>query len=83
MKQGVTTGSLVFIFVLGVMLLNAPLLSIVNLPGYVVGIPILYLYLFAVWAFVILLMALTFGGVTRAADLQEQDPESAVEDRSD
>ena len=61
MKPGVTTESLVFIFVLGVLLLNAPLLSMVNLPDYLAGIPILYLYLFIAWAVLILLMALAIG----------------------
>jgi hypothetical protein len=38
------------IFVVGVLLINFPLLAIFNRPVTVGGIPLLYLYLFGVWA---------------------------------
>ena len=49
---------LVAVFLLGVLLLNYPLLQLFERPGEVLGIPLLYVYVFAVWAFVIALMAL-------------------------
>jgi hypothetical protein len=41
---------LVFLFVLGALLINFPLLAIFNLPATLAGIPVLYLYLFGIWA---------------------------------
>jgi hypothetical protein len=49
---------LVALFLLGVLLLNFPLLHLVDRPIAVLGIPLLYAYVFAVWALVIGLMAL-------------------------
>lgn len=40
---------LVALFALGVVLLSWPLLTIVNHPRAVLGVPVLVLYLFAVW----------------------------------
>jgi hypothetical protein len=45
------------LFLLGFLLLNYPLLDLAG-PGRVWGIPILYVYVFAVWALLIGLMAL-------------------------
>ncbi len=41
---------LVFLFVLAALVLNFPVLAIFNRGSTLGGIPILYLYLFAVWA---------------------------------
>jgi hypothetical protein len=49
---------LVALFLLGCLLLNYPLLSLFNRFGTVLGIPIIYFWLFAVWALLIALMAL-------------------------
>lgn len=43
-------GKLVLLFVVGVLLLNFPVLAIWNRATTVGGIPLLYLYLFGVWA---------------------------------
>jgi hypothetical protein len=62
---------LVALFLLGVLLLAPPLLIIFNSADRIFGIPTLYLYLFAVWAALIALVALA---VERAADdLAEAD----------
>jgi hypothetical protein len=45
------------LFVLGAVLLLPPLLVIVNQPVRLLGVPVLYLYLFVVWAAVIGLTA--------------------------
>jgi hypothetical protein len=52
---------LVGLFLLGAVLFNYPILSLVNRDGLLFGIPILYLYLFGVWAALILLIARVTG----------------------
>jgi hypothetical protein len=49
---------LVALFLLGCLLFSYPLLSLFNVGGTVAGIPILYAYLFGVWAALIALMIL-------------------------
>ena len=49
---------LVALFLLGLLLLNYPLLDLFAGPTLVFGIPILYVYVFAVWALLLALMAL-------------------------
>src|SRR5712691_4729355 len=46
------------LFLLGFLLFNYPLLNLFAGPGQVWGIPLLYVYVFAVWALLIGLMAL-------------------------
>ena len=55
-KTGDRTAAL---FLLGVLALNAPILSLFSTGGDVFGAPVLYVYLFAAWAALIALMALT------------------------
>ena len=43
---------------LGILLFNYPILAIFNVPGSVLGVPLLYAYIFAAWALLIVLMAL-------------------------
>jgi hypothetical protein len=43
---------------LGVVLFNFPVLALFNVGGTVLGVPVLYAYIFAAWAFLIALMAL-------------------------
>jgi hypothetical protein len=49
---------LMALFVLGMLLLNYPLLNLVAGTGQVLGVPVLYAYVFAVWALLIGLVAL-------------------------
>ena len=44
--------------ILGILLFNYPLLAIFNMPGSVLGVPVLYAYMFAAWTLLIVLMAL-------------------------
>jgi hypothetical protein len=44
---------LVALFALGAVLLSWPFLAIVNQPRAILGVPVLVLYLFAVWAAII------------------------------
>jgi hypothetical protein len=57
-RPGIKGPRLVALFLLGLLLLNYPLLQLFERPGEVFGIPLLYAYVFAVWALLILLMAL-------------------------
>jgi hypothetical protein len=47
---------LVGLFLLGALLFNFPLLYLFNRPVLFLGVPVLYLYLFAAWSLIILLM---------------------------
>lgn len=49
---------LVALFLLGCLLFNYPLLDLYSHGGEVLGIPLLYVYVFGVWAGFIALMAL-------------------------
>jgi len=49
---------LVALCLLGCLLFNYPILALFNVNGAVLGIPILYFYIFSAWAALILLMAL-------------------------
>jgi hypothetical protein len=48
---------LVALFVLGVVLLTWPFLTVVNRPWLVLGVPVLVLYLFGVWGAIIGVLA--------------------------
>ena len=52
------TKRLIGLFLLGYLLFNHPIISLFNLPQMVVGIPLLYAYIFAVWVLLIVLVAL-------------------------
>ena len=49
---------LISLFFLGSLLLNYPILSLFNVKTFVFGIPLLCLYVFAVWSAVILLISI-------------------------
>jgi hypothetical protein len=49
---------LIAVFVLGCLLFNYPLLSLFNVAAEVLGVPVLYAYIFAAWALLVALMAL-------------------------
>ena len=49
---------LIALFLLGCLLLNYPLLHLFSGQGEILGVPVLYAYLFAVWALLIGLIAL-------------------------
>ena len=50
------------LFLLGVLLFTYPLLAVFNVSGFVLGVPILYAYLFGAWLAVIVLAALALRG---------------------
>jgi len=49
---------LVALFILGSLLFNYPVLSLFNVAADVLGVPVLYAYIFAAWALLVALMAL-------------------------
>jgi predicted permease len=49
---------LVALFILGCLLFNYPVLSLFNVAADVLGVPVLYAYIFAAWALLVALMAL-------------------------
>jgi hypothetical protein len=57
-RTNVRNERLVALFLLGLLLFNYPVLGPFNAPRLVLGIPLLYLYLFGAWAAVILVAAL-------------------------
>ncbi len=58
-------GPLTAIFFLGVLLLTYPILSLFDQPLLLFGIPLLYLYLFAVWTGLIGLIVFVTQGALR------------------
>jgi len=58
MRPNIKGPRLVALFLLGLLLLNYPLLDLFERPGEVFGIPLLFAYVFSVWALLIALMAL-------------------------
>ena len=49
---------LIALFILGCLLFNYPVLSLFNVASEVLGVPVLYAYIFAAWALLVALMAL-------------------------
>lgn len=56
-KPNVKGQRLVALFLLGNLLFNYPLLALFNQPRMVLGIPMLYVYVFGAWAVLIALLA--------------------------
>jgi hypothetical protein len=55
-RPGLTNERLVALFLLGVLLFTPPLLWVFNTPDRILGLPRLYLYLFAAWTLLIVLV---------------------------
>ncbi len=58
MSKGRKSERLVALALLGLLLFNYPLISLFSSEGRVLGIPVLYAYLFGAWTTVIALIAL-------------------------
>ena len=48
---------LIALFILGCLLFNYPVLSLFNVTAEFFGVPVLYAYLFAAWALLVMMMA--------------------------
>jgi hypothetical protein len=66
---------LVALFLLGVLLFAPPLLALFNNPYRVLGLPMLYLYLFGAWGVIIVLAAVTIHRTSPDVDLSTARPE--------
>ena len=59
MSRSVLKGQrLVAVFLLGLLLFNYPLMALFNRAADVLGIPVLYAYIFGAWALLIALLAI-------------------------
>lgn len=56
-RSAITGQRLVAVFLLGCVLFNYPLLSLFNKPWKILGVPLLYIYIFGAWALLIGVMA--------------------------
>lgn len=81
-RPGVTGEGLFFLFLLGVFLFNPPLLSIFDVPRQLFGVPLLYIYLFACWGALLLLVAIIIEKGGDADELQDSGDEAADKDRN-
>ena len=59
MDEDRTTTRLVVLAVVGFALFNYPLLRVVDVHVLVLGVPLVWLYVFVVWALLVVLVALT------------------------
>jgi hypothetical protein len=74
-RPGIMTERLFALFLLGIIAFTPPFLGIFNTPRLILGIPILYLYLFGTWGLLIGLVALT---VHRTAGDDDNETTSAA-----
>ena len=56
-KPGAKRHRFVALCMLGILLFNYPILALFNVSGRVLGVPLLYAYVFIAWAALIVLMA--------------------------
>ena len=64
-RRGASGDRHLALFFLGVFLLSPPFLTLFSGDGMVFGVPLLFIYLFAAWGVLILLMALASEGRRR------------------
>ena len=57
-KPGPSGARLVCVFLLGCLLFSYPLLALFNVPARILGVPVLFAYLFSAWVLLIALVAL-------------------------
>lgn len=70
-KDSGKTGKLIALFVLFLVLMNYPVLSLFNRPVLVGGIPLLFIYIFSTWMLLIILIALTIRKQPKKQEQQE------------
>jgi len=56
MSKGVDFNKLIMLFFMAILLLNFPLLQVFGKDGSILGIPILFFYLFTIWLLIIFLI---------------------------
>lgn len=79
-RPGLTNERLTALFLLAVLLFMPPFLGIFNSTTRLLGVPVLFLYLFTTWALLIALMAVV---VTRSDATAEQGVSEVADQRAD
>lgn len=64
---------IIILFIVGVLALNYPMLELFNRPSMPFGIPVLYLYLYAIWLALIILLIM----VVERSQIPESEPPDA------
>jgi len=82
-KRDATHERLVALFALGIVLLVPPVLVVFNRTERVLGVPLLYLYLFSAWAVLIALAALIARRIVAAGDAMAPPGASAEDGAND
>ena len=80
-RRNRTQQRLIAIFVLGAVLLIPPILSVFSKPVRILGIPVLYLYLFLAWAALIAMTAAIGRRLDTAEGSDSEPPEPAASER--
>jgi len=70
-RPGLRAERLAFLFVLGLLVFNPPILTIFNIPTSVFGIPVLYFYLFLSWFCLIAFAALAAEATSAVDDARD------------
>ena len=78
-RPGSTSERLVALFLLGVVALNPPLLSIFNSETLLFGFPVVYLYLFGVWGVLIVLLGVVASGAETEPEPMTPDPRDTAD----
>lgn len=73
-RRGLIGERLIGLFLFGLLLFMPPLISVFDKARLVAGVPLLYLYLFLVWALLIALMAMTVERSNGEDDQAEGEP---------
>lgn len=73
-RPGRTGERLAALFILGTLLFNPPFLSIFNWATQVLGLPLLYFYLFLAWALVIAVTALLIERTEADSERAQRQP---------
>jgi len=63
---------LVGLFLLGVVLFNYPILSLFNIPVLKFGFPVFYLYIFSIWAALVIFIILATRSKTVVSDFDSE-----------
>ena len=80
-RPGLGAERLVGLFLIGAVGLSPPILTLFNKPDRVAGIPLLYLYLFALWLGLVVLAGLVIARLGPGDDaLPQPDRDAAAED---
>lgn len=81
MRADRTVEKMLALFLLGIALLLPPLLLLFNLPARVLGIPVLYLYIFVAWGALIVFAALVSSRIAPDTSSERAAAETSKDER--